>query len=214
MNFGQISFAPKVNITDKRKNFQKNWCYIPQHLDHMIFELLKNSMRAIIEKNEGILSASKQSQIDIVIIDSNDGMITIKISDVGGGIRRSDKDKIWLYGYTTGYDRYMDDDLKLVKHRELLAEIIDSAEEQWEHDYMRYVNAAGKHSHGLSLMFDVSVIGAVKYTPMFGLGYGLPVTKLYAQYFGGDCQIQSIHGYGTDAYLTVNNLSDCMNVII
>ena len=41
-----------------------------------------------------------------------------------------------------------------------------------------------------------------------GFGYGLPVTRLYARYFGGDLQVMSMEGYGTDAYLHLNKLGD------
>ena len=34
-----------------------------------------------------------------------------------------------------------------------------------------------------------------------GYGYGLPISRLYARYLGGDLQIQSMEGYGTDAYI-------------
>lgn len=37
-----------------------------------------------------------------------------------------------------------------------------------------------------------------------GYGYGLPISRLYARYFGGDLQIISMEGYGTDAYLHLN----------
>jgi pyruvate dehydrogenase kinase 2/3/4 len=41
-----------------------------------------------------------------------------------------------------------------------------------------------------------------------GYGYGLPVSRLYARYFGGDLQIISMEGYGTDAYLHLNRLGN------
>jgi pyruvate dehydrogenase kinase 2/3/4 len=33
-----------------------------------------------------------------------------------------------------------------------------------------------------------------------GLGYGLPMSRAYARYFGGDLDIISMEGYGTDAF--------------
>jgi len=32
-------------------------------------------------------------------------------------------------------------------------------------------------------------------------GFGLPLTRIYARYFGGEVTIKSIEGYGVDAYL-------------
>lgn len=37
-----------------------------------------------------------------------------------------------------------------------------------------------------------------------GLGYGLPLSRAYAEFFGGKLQIQSYFGWGTDVYLTLN----------
>jgi pyruvate dehydrogenase kinase 2/3/4 len=44
--------------------------------------------------------------------------------------------------------------------------------------------------------------------PIAGFGYGLPLSRLYARYFGGDLSIMSMDGWGTDAYLYLNKLGD------
>ena len=41
-----------------------------------------------------------------------------------------------------------------------------------------------------------------------GYGYGLPISRLYARYFGGDLQVLSMEGYGTDASLHLSRLAD------
>ncbi|CAJ1418714.1 unnamed protein product [Effrenium voratum] len=43
-----------------------------------------------------------------------------------------------------------------------------------------------------------------------GYGFGLPLSRVYARYFGGDIHVQSMHGYGTDVYLNVNHLGDAL----
>lgn len=39
-----------------------------------------------------------------------------------------------------------------------------------------------------------------------GYGFGLPLTRLHAQYFGGDVFMQALPGHGTDMYLLLNHL--------
>jgi signal transduction histidine kinase len=38
-----------------------------------------------------------------------------------------------------------------------------------------------------------------------GLGYGLPLSRAYAEFFGGSLQLQSYHGHGTDIYLNLRS---------
>lgn len=41
-----------------------------------------------------------------------------------------------------------------------------------------------------------SNLGTGDAVTMAGYGYGLPISRLYARYFGGDLQIISMEGYG------------------
>jgi pyruvate dehydrogenase kinase 2/3/4 len=54
---------------------------------------------------------------------------------------------------------------------------------------------------------DDSVDHSVE-APIAGLGYGLPISKSYARYFGGDVSINSMEGYGTDAFVHLRRLGD------
>ena len=85
LNYG---LSPHVNI---ERISDTKVCYIPSHLYHVLFEIIKNAMRATME--------NKKEEINIVI--SGDDDIIIKISDNGKGIRYSDIDKIWYYSYTS-----------------------------------------------------------------------------------------------------------------
>jgi len=143
--------APEVQIVGST---DRVFTYIPSHLDHMMFELLKNSLRATVEHHS---TAKDLPPIKIVVADGEED-VTIKVEDEGGGVPRSGINRIWTYLYTTA----------------------------------RPVQA------------DCPQAGEVD--PIAGYGFGLPITRLYARYFGGDLQIISMEGYGTDAYLHLNRL--------
>eukprot|EP00732_Lithocolla_globosa_P004872 Lithocolla_globosa_v1_NODE_4689_length_1386_cov_7.768595.p1 type:complete len:399 gc:universal NODE_4689_length_1386_cov_7.768595:1202-6(-) len=132
--------------------------YVPSHLHHILFELLKNSLRAVVEHCGA--DADEFPEIQVVVADgAND--LTIKISDQGGGIPRKQVENVWTYFYTT---------------------------------------AAPPSRH--------VVFSEQTRPPMAGLGYGLPLSRLYARYFGGDLKIISMDGFGTDAYVQLCRLGD------
>jgi signal transduction histidine kinase len=43
-----------------------------------------------------------------------------------------------------------------------------------------------------------------------GLGFGLPLARLYAKHFGGDLWIESLDGYGTDVFLSLDKTGDLL----
>ncbi|PPQ94320.1 hypothetical protein CVT25_004775 [Psilocybe cyanescens] len=133
--------------------------YVPGHLSHICFELLKNSLRAVVERY-GVDQEDNFPPIKVVVVEGKED-ITIKISDEGGGIPRSAIPLIWTYMYTT------------------------------------------MESQGIGSDFQTNDFKA----PMAGFGYGLPLSRLYARYFGGDLRLISMDGFGTDVYIHLNRLS-------
>ncbi|KAF5464867.1 pyruvate dehydrogenase (acetyl-transferring) kinase, mitochondrial-like isoform X2 [Juglans microcarpa x Juglans regia] len=148
--------APDVHIYgDPKFTFP----YVPTHLQLMVFELVKNSLRAVQER---FMDSDKVApSIRIIVADGIED-VTIKVSDEGGGIARSGLPKIFTYLYSTA-------------------------------------------KNPLDVESDLGTADAVT---MAGYGYGLPISRLYARYFGGDLQIISMEGYGTDAYLHLSRLGD------
>ncbi|KAJ3077859.1 hypothetical protein HDU99_000929, partial [Rhizoclosmatium hyalinum] len=43
--------------------------------------------------------------------------------------------------------------------------------------------------------------------PIAGLGFGLPMSRIYAKYFGGSLDLKSVGGHGLDVFLRVPNIS-------
>ena len=160
--------APEVTIVSKTTG---SFPYIPSHLHHMLFELLKNSMRAVVEEH-GIDGVMPKIKVIIADGETNED-VSIKVSDEGGGISRSDMPQIWNYAFTT------------------------ANQDTLEH-------LMGGEGAGSSRDFDGGQ------GVLAGLGYGLPIVRLFARYFGGDLQVISMEGYGTDAYLHMRKLGDSL----
>jgi len=159
-HYGLFKGPPVEIVCPKNLTFP----YVPGHLNHIVFELLKNSLRAVVERY-GVSDEKKLPPIKIIAVEGQED-ITIKISDEGGGIPRSAMPFIWSYMYTTMESHALDSDLN---------------------DFR---------------------------APMAGFGYGLPLSRLYARYFGGDLKLISMDGHGTDVYIHLNKLSSGMEPLL
>ncbi|KAJ1410185.1 branched-chain alpha-ketoacid dehydrogenase [Ochromonadaceae sp. CCMP2298] len=87
--------APEVTIHGRT---DLTFPYVSSHISYVLMELLKNSMRATVETH----GVDKMPPVKIVIADGEDNEdVVIKVSDEGGGISRSNTERIWSYLYTT-----------------------------------------------------------------------------------------------------------------
>jgi pyruvate dehydrogenase kinase 2/3/4 len=110
----RFGIAPEVVVIgDKERMFK----YVKSHLHHMLFELVKNSMRAVVECHHiGMGKTNNMPSIKVVISHGDEDM-TVKVSDEGGGIRRSDWPKLWLYTFTTDAT-FTDNDQEIETYRQ------------------------------------------------------------------------------------------------
>uniref|UniRef100_A0A7S0WT71 Protein-serine/threonine kinase n=1 Tax=Pyramimonas obovata TaxID=1411642 RepID=A0A7S0WT71_9CHLO len=150
--------APEVVVYGDK---EFTMAYVPGHLHQMLFELIKNSLRAVQDRFE---DAVEVPPIRVIVAEGGED-VTIKVSDEGGGIPRSGLPRIWTYMYSTAKVSVLDEQM----------------------DEKSELNTPAV---------------------LAGYGYGLPLSRLYARYFGGDLQIISMEGYGTDAYLHISRLGN------
>jgi len=170
--------APDVIVNG---NLDLHFPYVPTHLHYILLELIKNAMRATMEKHCGNDDGDEVYHVDadvdvppvhVVIADSLENEdVAIKISDEGGGIPRSNMKHIWSYLFTTASPSIQE---KLVAFGD---------------------DGGASQDHSIQ-------------SPLAGLGYGLPISRSYARYFGGDLSIMSMEGYGTDCFLHLRRLGN------
>lgn len=182
--------------------------YVPVHLEYIACELLKNAYRATVEfANKHKIENYPPIELTI---SADSGLLGIRIRDRGGGMPSSNLKDIFKYSYTTvpsigDIGSGMPQDL-------LNLNSTPSAQN---------FNETQKSKHGckprscssdtMGSIFDLQAILNMQACiggPMAGLGYGLPMTKLYVEYFGGQFHLQTIDGYGTDAFLILKSIDE------
>lgn len=174
------------------------FAFVPNHLEYIVTELLKNAFRATVESGmtrEPIVitvapeppSERKAGPDDVRLgvpkeergrftsdairpLDDNAPGVTIRIRDRGGGINLDVLPNIWSYSFTTVSE---EDDVP-----------------------------GGASIDALNVISSTSNGGS----SIAGLGYGLPLSRAYAEYFGGGVAVQSLYGWGTDVYLRLKGV--------
>jgi signal transduction histidine kinase len=203
------------------------FAHVPVHLEYIITELLKNAFRATVESgmekepieitiaplpeypvesdgsadkmlSEAGITNSDQGTMDVAskaftgvnrspssdetirpLAHSTPG-VTIRIRDRGGGISPENLAHIWDYSFTTFNEEQVSSTLS--------------------------GHGPNKGANGMDALNAISGPGGESVHSLAGLGYGLPLGRAYAEYFGGGINIQSLWGWGTDVYLSLRGV--------
>ncbi|KAF2849681.1 mitochondrial pyruvate dehydrogenase kinase-like protein [Plenodomus tracheiphilus IPT5] len=204
------------------------FAHVPVHLEYIITELLKNAFRATVEsgmereaievtiaplpellpentesdgndtedmRNKTVKNADQGNKdiasqrltgnktlhstySNIAPLKHSTPGVTIRIRDRGGGISPENLSHIWDYSFTTFNDHQASSTL-----------------------------SGGNHSaNGMDALNAFSGPGGDGANSLAGLGYGLPLGRAYAEYFGGGIAVQSLWGWGTDVYLSLRGV--------
>lgn len=156
--------------------------YIPRHVKYMVRELLKNAFRSTVERHlNKVTENGRAGKVPPVVVEMHQGDIhvIIKISDHGGGMPKHIQKQAWQYGWTT-------------------VEPLSGQREAWQYaeescNWERNAAVAARQPQRSELA---------------GYGFGLPLTRLHAQYFGGDVFLQALPGHGTDLILVLTHLTE------
>ncbi|GME42390.1 hypothetical protein GTA08_BOTSDO06123 [Neofusicoccum parvum] len=129
------------------------------------------------------------SAANIRPLDRSTPGVTLRIRDRGGGIAPENYARIWEYSFTTFNDEQTRASL---------------------HGGGGGGGSIGGAAGALDALSAISGPGGDAGSPggssLAGLGYGLPLGRAYAEYFGGGIAVQSLWGWGTDVYLSLRGV--------
>ncbi|KAK0112604.1 hypothetical protein ONS95_014347 [Cadophora gregata] len=173
------------------------FAYVPVHLEYIITELLKNAFRATVE--------SGRSHEPVVIT------IAAEPESPRGGLSRSERGTNNAPIDSNSPIRPFEDPAPGVTIRirdrgggispEVLPDI-------WSYSFTTFSDEELPGSGGGSMdaLNALSGAGGGEGSSIAGLGYGLPLGRAYAEYFGGGIAMQSLYGWGCDVYLRLKGL--------
>ena len=160
--------------------------YISSFLHKILFELLKNSYRAVVEHHHHrttiipistttfttTSSGNPLPDIKIIVCVGKED-ITIKVSDEGGGIPLAHSPLVHSYMFTT----------------------------------------ASPVTPSIGMMTSSELGSGRDIGPIAGFGYGIPISSLYAEYLGGKVHVESMEGWGTDAFVYLNRIGNVVEAL-
>lgn len=187
--YGENTVLPEIRIEG---HLDATFPYILSHFEYIIGELLRNSIQAVVERleNEGL--APNPPPIEITICEAPQHVI-IRVSDRGGGIPRDILPYIWSFAKGPRTQKRLENLHHVPKMAATLQEIKMNSDSQVAS------SQPGRKS---------SLSSLASRPPNLRLGMGLPLSRIYAEYWAGSLEVQSLRGYGVDAFLQISKLGN------
>ncbi|KAL2851764.1 hypothetical protein BJX68DRAFT_266011 [Aspergillus pseudodeflectus] len=186
------------------------FAHVPVHIEYILTELLKNAFRAVIE------SGNEREPIEVTIAAAPDVPSSysheplIRPSEAQGA--QSDSD-VGFYVDTVVGTADANESIKFstpssqsitIRIRDrgggISPEVLPHI---WSYSFTTFSDLNMGEGGGLEALNTISSSSG-QLSSIAGLGYGLPLSRAYAEYFGGSIAVQSLWGWGTDVVYTAS----------
>ena len=157
--------------------------YVLSHLEYIIGELLRNSIQAVMETNQ---DKSIPHPIEVLISEAPQ-QVVIRISDRGGGVARDLLPFLWSFTKGPQSSSRLENFGQVPELAATVNEVMPTLG---------------------SKRRDSSLGTLASRPPKMKLGMGLPMSKVYAEYWAGGLEMHSLEGYGVDAFLQISKLGN------
>ena len=191
--YGVAVELPEVHI---KGHLDATLTYIPSHLEYIIGELLRNSFQAVVEQRRDL--DTKPPPIEVLICEAPQHVI-FRVSDQGGGISQGLLTDLWSFTKGPRRQTRLENFNKVPELAATLEELrVPEAERLADCDDTQLPKDDPDTSLG-------SLIGR---PPNLRLGIGLPMSRVFAEFWAGSLELHSLEGYGVDAFLQVSKLGN------
>jgi hypothetical protein len=202
---------PAINLSG---HLDATFPYILSHLEYIIGELLRNSIQAIVEKQE---PGKTPPPIEVTVCEAPQHVI-IRVSDQGGGIPRDILPYLWAFSKGPRSHQRLENLHQVPKMAATLQEVRISHELPDNYGPQSTsstsnpshppgadnITGSASHTH----THDSSLSSLSSRPPNLRLGMGLPLSRVYAEYWAGSLEVHSLEGYGVDAFLQISKLGN------
>jgi signal transduction histidine kinase len=184
--------------------------HVPVHLEYILTELLKNAYRATVE------SGNERKPVEVTIAAAPDAPHT-KLEALKNLLVSQDTSHDFSQEGLTEYCKAEENALPLnsaaqsitIRIRDqgggISPEVLPHI---WAFNFTTFSNdqASNADNDNVDALNAISGSGGGNSSTIAGLGYGLPLGRAYAEYFGGGIAVESLYGFGTDVYLSLQGV--------
>ncbi|KAL1998991.1 hypothetical protein VTN02DRAFT_5225 [Thermoascus thermophilus] len=196
-------------------DLEASFAHVPVHIEYIITELLKNAFRALVE------SGNQREPIEVTIAAAPD-VPRKKVQEVpersGSSANTPTNADLHISTGDSADESVLNESIKLsgpssqcitIRIRDrgggIPPEVLPHI---WSYSFTTFSDDLPGSDNGNIDALNAISSSSSHTSSIAGLGYGLPLSRAYAEYFGGSIAVQSLWGWGTDVYLTLQGVAN------